>query len=131
MQSQDTSSAVIRSIGWRGRLSSLRQSLASILADASRLPKHVRHSDVQGSLQNCASDAMQEQARSSPHRKRRVGQIPNTTRKWLGFAAVVQQSAAALRRMGAKCVFVGLGAPAGPVRDDEIAVFIVGQMGEE
>src|ERR1700730_18637295 len=62
--------------------------------------------------------------------KRRVGQIPTTT-SWLGFAAVVQQSAAALWRMGAKCVFVGLGAPAGPVRDDEIAVFEVGHMDEK
>src|ERR1035437_7911745 len=51
-----------------------RSNVASILADASHHPKRIRHPDIRGSLKNTAPDTMREQARSSPHRERRVGQ---------------------------------------------------------
>src|SRR6202171_3451420 len=49
----------------------------------------------------------------------------------LGFSTIVQQSTMALWRMRTKRVFVGLGAPAGPVRNDEVAVFNLGQVSEK
>src|SRR5258708_39760073 len=47
------------------------------------------------------------------------------------LSAVVQKPAGALRRMRTQRLFIGLGAPAGPVRNDEMAVLIVGQAGEQ
>ena len=42
---------------------------------------------------------------------------------------VIQQPALALRRMRPQTFFVGLGAPAGAVRDDEVAVDDLGVLG--
>src|SRR5260370_23603917 len=48
-----------------------------------------------------------------------------------GLAAIIQKSALALRRMRTKACFIGLGAPAGPVRHHEIAVHDVRHVGEQ
>src|SRR5258708_23791724 len=47
------------------------------------------------------------------------------------FLPVIQQSTDTLRRMRAQTLFVGFGAPARPVRHQEIAVLDLRQMGEE
>ncbi len=69
--------------------------------------------------------------RAQEHQSSQIDKVAFTeivNRLWC--AAIVQQAASALRRMGAKRLFVGLGAPARPVRHDEIAILEFRRVGE-
>src|SRR5438132_13402179 len=74
------------------------------------------------------SDAANKSFRAS---YRHVVQSELKLARLRGFQAIVQKPAGVLRRMGTQPFLVGFGAPAGAVRNDEMAVPDVGHVGEE